>query len=220
MKANFSNIYQTHLTNLVEVINRHKGKCNGVFSFQDVSHQILNDGPSQFSFKLIVNKNHCPQVMPQVQSHIIIEINSRLILNNVGGSSPSGDCLVKDDIEQHRCSWHFDFDKPQDEQGAHRFVHPLSHLTYGGRQMSTVNLGDTLLLTSPRICHPPMDPILLIDFILSNYIPKGHYDNIRIESDYKRALQFSQSSYWRPYYESINKSILNGNTNSFVPTLC
>ena len=100
--------------------------------------------------------------------------------------------------------------------------HPLCHLTYGGKNIENKNLGDTLFLPSPRIPIPPMDIILGIDFILSNFLEKSSYDKVWSNSYYNSAVKASQNKYWQPYFDTIiqywcgNKCKMFPNTTNVI----
>lgn len=95
--------------------------------------------------------------------------------------------------------WHLDFDSTSGNE----YIHPDFHLTYGGNQMKAINLGDVLLLPSPRISHPPMDAILGIDFIIRNFFKKDKCAKLLSNSQYRKAIQNSQKRLWRPYMLAV-----------------
>ncbi len=96
-------------------------------------------------------------------------------------------------------SWHLDYD----DSDSAEYIHPHFHLTYGGKTMEQVSLGNMLLLPAPRLAYPPMDIILGIDFALSNFVKKEVYENIRQESQYRAAVINAQKTYWKPYMLSL-----------------
>lgn len=96
-------------------------------------------------------------------------------------------------------SWHLDYDNSSESE----YVHPCFHLTYGGKAMKAKDLGDLILLPTPRIAYPPMDAILGIDFILSNFLKKNKYNQIKAISQYKTAVKNSQQRLWQPYMLSL-----------------
>lgn len=98
-----------------------------------------------------------------------------------------------------RSSWHLDFDNALDSE----YLHPSFHLTYGGKTMKSTELGNVLLLPTPRISYPPMDAVLGIDFVLSNFVKKDTYNKIKANSQYKAAVKRSQQRLWRPYMLSM-----------------
>lgn len=98
-----------------------------------------------------------------------------------------------------KSSWHLDYDSNNNQE----FIHPHFHLTWGGNTIKSLNLGDVLLLPTPRISYPPMDIILGIDFVLSNFIKKDKFSKIQSYSQYQTAVKNAQEKYWKPYMLSI-----------------
>lgn len=93
-------------------------------------------------------------------------------------------------------SWHLDR-HPQKNPSV--FIHPLYHFQYGGRVLDDIkNHGEHLILETPRIPHFPLDGILAIDFVLSNYYGEL-WSNLKEEPEYKRIIENSQKRLWRPY---------------------
>jgi hypothetical protein len=99
------------------------------------------------------------------------------------------------------CAWRLD-KQPHGQTG--HFVHPLYHIQYGGRKVwqqcqTEEDYGRQLLLTSPRLAHPPLDPILAVDFILSNFFA-DKWAKLRCDAgDYIDLVREAQKRYWRPY---------------------
>lgn len=96
-------------------------------------------------------------------------------------------------------SWHLDFDNSNTSD----YIHPSLHLTYGGKTMKSTELGNVLLLPTPRIAYPPMDAVLGIDFVLSNFAKIDIYNKIKADSQYKAAVKHSQERLWKPYMLSL-----------------
>ena len=70
-----------------------------------------------------------------------------------------------------KSSWHLDYDN----NNVQDFIHPHFHITWGGNKMKDLNLGEVLLLPTPRFSYPPMDIVLGVDFILSNFVKVDIY---------------------------------------------
>lgn len=104
------------------------------------------------------------------------------------------------------CSWHFDRhisgDSPTENVLSE--AHPRYHFQHGGHAMKPFanNLGGMLLLPTPRLAFPPMNAILSLDFVLSNFSGQC-WQQLRDEPTYIRLLRDSQQAYWRPYIEKI-----------------
>lgn len=95
--------------------------------------------------------------------------------------------------------WHLDYDDSVGQD----YIHPYFHLTWGGNTIKDMDLGDILLLPAPRISYPPMDVILGIDFVLSNFVKSDIYRQIQSDSQYKAAVKSAQEKYWKPYMLSL-----------------
>ncbi len=98
-----------------------------------------------------------------------------------------------------KSSWHLDYDESEGQD----YIHPHFHLTWGGNTIKDMNLGDILLLPTPRISYPPMDVVLGIDFVLSNFVKSDIYRQIQSDSQYKAAVKSAQEKYWKPYMLSL-----------------
>ena len=123
-----------------------------------------------------------------------------------------------------KSSWHLDYDINNNQE----YIHPHFHLTWGGDTMKGLGLGDVLLLPTPRISYPPLDIILGIDFVLSNFVKADIYKKIQCDSQYKNAVKNAQEKYWKPYMLSMashwNDGLCNYSKNAkdckyFYPTL-
>ena len=80
-------------------------------------------------------------------------------------------------------------------------VHPRYHFQHGGRILKQKQLshGDNLFLEPPRIAHPPLDAILGVDFLLSNFLG-NKWKKLKLEDNqYNNLVQKSQELFWKPY---------------------
>lgn len=121
-------------------------------------------------------------------------------------------------------SWHLDYhDWPEESDNSH----PKFHFTFGGTEMyqerSTMDFGQTIILPTPRISHPPMDAILGIDFILKNYFDREILSDVFANSRYKRIIKNAQKRLWWPYIMSAS-SYFNKHENltyhdNLIPTM-
>lgn len=103
--------------------------------------------------------------------------------------------------EYYYSSFHLDYDP----SNSSNFIHPWFHLTYGGINVKNVDHGELMILPAPRIPVWPMDFILGLDFILSNFLDQERYKKEFIaDSNYRSALKKAQDSIWRPYILSIS----------------
>jgi hypothetical protein len=110
-------------------------------------------------------------------------------------------------------AWHFD--RHIEKVSAAAAAHPIYHWQCGGNQARQfardIGPGDllpVLLLDSPRIAHPPLDAVLAVDFVLSNFIP-SQWRPMRQLPKYRAILMRSQKHFWRPYAAGVRRWFAN-----------
>ncbi|OFX57763.1 MAG: hypothetical protein A2066_14395 [Bacteroidetes bacterium GWB2_41_8] len=124
-------------------------------------------------------------------------------------------------IKQVSTSYHLDRHIFNEDDGEPEFAHPIYHFQFGGRKLAQyegLKTGDLLILDSPRIGHYPMEAILGIDFILSNFFPK-RWGIMRSESsEYINLVEEYQELILKPYvhthaskWQYLQASIVNNN---------
>lgn len=102
-------------------------------------------------------------------------------------------------------SYHFGFhiDKHISKSGT-KEPHPIYHLQYdfNPTKSSNPDLGDLFYIDTPRIMHKPIDFILGIGFLTSNFYPiafeilKDERVFINLQRDYQGAI-------WKPYFHTL-----------------
>lgn len=111
--------------------------------------------------------------------------------------------LTKRDVKHILC-FHLDR-QPENSQSDE--VHPAYHIHVGGHRLKSVsgeNFGSSLFMGSPRLKHYPMDLILGIDFVTSNFCP-GINKKLRSEQRFIKLLRHSQELILKPYYCSLSR---------------
>ncbi|WP_457746955.1 hypothetical protein [Sulfurimonas sp.] len=105
--------------------------------------------------------------------------------------------------------------KEEEEGNKPGQAHPLYHFQFGGNNLKEGERdhGQALFLDSPRIMHHPMEFILGIDFILSNFFPTI-WNKINKTIKYKKIVMKYQKDFIQPYFKSIANSF-----DSNVPQL-
>ncbi len=179
----------------------------------------------------------CPtQITPKDSP---IEIHLELILKSEGPyefskiKELSGQLRLKaewlnegvEDVElkTSHSAWHFDYHVPKTGDGVNSFAHPQFHLQNGGNKL-TDNLndyGELMILDAPRLPLPPMDVILAIDFIISNFFG-SIWQQALSDSEYIDVVKRAQEAWWKPYYEGISQHWSNngvGISSSLIPNL-
>jgi hypothetical protein len=110
------------------------------------------------------------------------------------------------DSKKLYCSWHLDRHIKEDGDDDPKDAHPHYHLHYGGKRLKALasDFGEALLLDTPRLAHPPLDALLGVDFVLSNYMS---IDWRRLRDDvpqYTKLIKKVQQRIWQPYAHTTN----------------
>jgi hypothetical protein len=102
-------------------------------------------------------------------------------------------------------------------------IHPLYHIHFGGHRLTgpiddeSADLGDILLLEPPRLPHPPMDAVLAVDFILSNFYPANR-QTLLADNAYIGLVKGAQARYWKPYAQVCAAGWTLGDCGDWTPT--
>lgn len=90
------------------------------------------------------------------------------------------------------CAWHLDRHILAVGDHEPEEVHPLYHFHHGGQRMYEIeNFGQVLLLDPPRLLHPPLDAILAVDFVLSNFMG-AKWKKLRADEHYETMITHAQ----------------------------
>lgn len=102
----------------------------------------------------------------------------------------------------HHDAWHLD--RHEEGKNLTKELHPLYHLQRGGDKMIPIgdDLGQTMILESPRIAHPPLDIILAIDYLLSHYAGK-YWRDLQTNPEYQRLVREAQIRLWGGYAQTL-----------------
>lgn len=120
---------------------------------------------------------------------------------------------VQSSQKKHIQSWHFDRHVSAASSAEPTAAHPRYHFHFGGRQMEAFMLDagadcfdSLLLLDGPRISHAPLDGVLIIDFILSNFVGEK-WRTLRDNQGYSRIVKASQSRNWKPFITALARHL-------------
>ena len=104
-----------------------------------------------------------------------------------------------------RGAWHLDYHIDKPDSNKPHFIHPSYHFHHGGRAIkdSVCNYGDVVLMDAPRIMHPPLDLFLAVDFLLTNFLEKRVWSNLRADTTYQEIVKESQTNWWKDYFQQI-----------------
>jgi hypothetical protein len=101
-------------------------------------------------------------------------------------------------------SLHFDRHIFEEGNNPSKEVHPMYHFQFGGRKLKekNIDMGQALFFDAPRIMHHPMEFIIGLDFVLSNFFPDV-WEKLQIEGEYINILKKYQEYFILPYYKSV-----------------
>lgn len=98
--------------------------------------------------------------------------------------------------------WHLDRETNTDG----KYSHPFYHFHAGGNHLHGREMGDLLMISSPRLPHPPMDIILAIHFILTNFFHKDDFPTeikILSDDDYIDMIKRAEKRLLDPYFSTF-----------------
>jgi hypothetical protein len=110
---------------------------------------------------------------------------------------------IGDDAKPAFSAWHLD---RHNLEGESAFFHPLYHMSFGGMHLeSQLDSKNTsvFLADTPRLIHLPMDAILGIDYVLTNFWQSSML-GFRNEGAYINLLAESQRNLWKPYIDTLH----------------
>lgn len=106
------------------------------------------------------------------------------------------------DNEKFFC-WHLD----REPHTAGRYIHPYYHFHAGGNELKGWDQGKLMLISSPRLPHPPMDIVLSIHFVILNFLDREEYqEQLKILDDpeYLAILGRAHKRILDPYFSTFN----------------
>lgn len=101
------------------------------------------------------------------------------------------------------------------------FSHPLYHIQFSGGKIRRSSLASGLsfddssfmFLDTPRLAHHPLELVLAIDFLASNYLPKAWHD-LKRDHRYTHLFKTYQKQLWEPYVHAIASRLKLGRIQS------
>ena len=111
-------------------------------------------------------------------------------------------------------TWHLDREGAAPGKSQSLETHPRYHFHFGGNDMNLVannhrckhnchTFGELLLLSQPRLLHPPLDGVLAVDFVLSN-AAGSQWQKLRLDPSYSSMIKRSQDRYWKIFAKTFS----------------
>lgn len=131
------------------------------------------------------------------------------------------DGLAADGSAVRRFALHFDR-HPEDQESTE--LHATYHWQVGGSRLDDWELGNAMFLEGPRFPSHPIDPILLVDFVLSHFNGAKRAELMTAKFiRYRRVLHSVQGRYVAPFFAAISASLASEDVFtpiSLWPSLC
>lgn len=134
--------------------------------------------------------------------------------------------VQKNSTSKHDFGWHQDgFEEMRlDTDGKKKklqFIHPYYHFHAGGNAIAGKGPGSLMILSSPRLPHPPMDIVLAVNFVICQFYSTQETrfaDEMGIfeDDDYKQLIERAAVRLYKPYYEEIQRNLIK---SKFAPLL-
>lgn len=144
-------------------------------------------------------------------------------------------CEKTEKIRKALTTFHLDRHICNDEDKAPIEPHPFYHFQFGGKNLidnsgGKIDTGELLVLDTPRVAHHPMEFILGLDYLISNFYPKIRKGLMNGNQEYRKLVEKYQERIIKPYFLSIasnwEKSLSNFHfapnwtPNSLNPQIC
>lgn len=138
------------------------------------------------------------------------------------------DIIIKAEHQEKKLltSYHLDKHIYKEGDNVSQEAHPRYHFQFGGKKMidehgKEIDSGSVLFLNPPRISHYPMDLILGIDFLLSNFLPLNWRNLTQNKDEYNALVEKYQELFLKPYALNFashwDGRVLNGTKINWSP---
>lgn len=224
MSQSFRNARATELRRLAQILQR-EGVINDAGPLYSAEVECRKDKGSNWGYSLeglifrpLSQLKTIPYPIEELSLRLTIDVKG--ICNDQIEGDPFEDynlqLLIRgsyknqldDSYKVVTCSWHLDRHISNPGDGDSRFLHPHYHLQFGGHALKEVVgddqqfVGKILLIDSPRIAYPPLDALLGIDFVLTNFFTSPDL-KFREEGEYANQLEAMQERLWKSYTKAL-----------------
>ena len=120
-------------------------------------------------------------------------------------------CEKTGDLKTAVTSYHLDRHIYDDGDNIPEEPHPFYHFQFGGKKLidefgGKIDTGELLVLETPRINHYPMDFILGMDYLISNFYPNVRKQLMSSKQEYRRLIEKYQIKIVKPYFQAITSN--------------
>ena len=164
------------------------------------------------------------EVVLSIKDDIVINRNENNKVEDPFFKLEKFNILLYCEKKHYTSSWHLDRHVQQENEATPSNLHPIYHFTFGGYHMENLQLdesdefGRTLILRTPRIMHPPMELILGLDFIFTQFIPKKDLDLLS-DPSYIALIIELKTHFWLPFSLAMSKNFCERISLNNIPLL-
>lgn len=120
-------------------------------------------------------------------------------------------CEKTGEVKTAITSYHLDRHLYKEGDNIPEEPHPFYHFQFGGKKLidefgDKIDTGELLVLETPRITHHPMDFILGMDYLISNFYPKTRKQLMGSKQEYRRLIEKYQLKIVKPYFQAITSN--------------
>lgn len=120
-------------------------------------------------------------------------------------------CEKTGEVKTAITSYHLDRHLYKDGDNTPEEPHPFYHFQFGGKKLidefgDKIDTGELLVLETPRITHHPMDFILGMDYLISNFYPNTRKQLMNSKQEYRRLIEKYQYKIVKPYFQAITSN--------------
>ncbi len=212
LKKHFNDNLQNYHEGLNRAITKLGSERNGYMGYEDIKIEFKN---------IDLGKNVRPVIEKNQWRNAVLELR----MTNIKWQKLDEKTPLKDPIQDYqlqlilkisdtsallaKSAWHFEKHPDKKTDGtpddSPEFHHPLYHLHFGGYELTNeedFDFGKILIVEAPRIMHPPMDIIIAIDFVLTNFYSTQTCPRlVKLTTDpqYIRILSAAKERFWKPF---------------------
>ncbi|KKP51430.1 MAG: hypothetical protein UR43_C0021G0003 [candidate division TM6 bacterium GW2011_GWF2_33_332] len=198
--------YQFESRNSIELFRLDNiiGKSREVFytyNSEDIVFNVTTSGmdvkPTVEKISVTLNTKYTLVKVMSKTSDIFEEYNWNIYIKGYPGIDDS-----PEEFSNLFC-WHLDRELNTDGN----YSHPYYHFHAGGNHIHDRELGNLLMISSPRIPHPPMDIFISIHFIITNFFSTKDFPEqkkILADDNYISIIQRAQKRVLDPYFSTIS----------------
>lgn len=201
--------------------------CNGIGVLFSIENQYRHSGSTKLVINgvmLTVRKKIAGTRPAEVQSlNIYIDCLCDVDLSR---NANEKDLIKEYDLQlviigdaggkEYLTCWHLDKDIPPEDGDIHNHTHPSYHFQAGGDGLEGKDTGQLLLVTAPRLPHPPMDIFLAIHFVINNFFGKSDFpfvERLFRDKDYQDILDRAKKRMFDPYFQAFKEGCIHQDFN-------